>query len=123
MPGETTRKGKTVQLERARGPVTPVAGGILVTIWVTPRAAVNCISELGQERDGAIALKVAVKAVPEDGKANAVVVRLLARAWKLPQRALSIVAGSGARRKILFITGEPIALTRHLQEWVVSQRS
>ena len=55
-------------------------------------------------RHGA-AWKVRVAAAPEDGKANAAVVRLLAETVGLPARDVSILAGHASRDKTVELTG------------------
>lgn len=55
--------------------------------------------------DGNVVLKVAVTAPPEDGKANKALIKLLAKAWKLPKGAMTIKKGAKDRRKTLFIEG------------------
>ena len=49
--------------------------------------------------------KVRVAAAPEDGKANAAVVRLLAETMGLPARDVSILAGHASRDKTVELTG------------------
>ena len=51
------------------------------------------------------AWKVRVAAVAENGKANAAVVRLLARALDLAQADVEIVSGHGTRRKTVAVSG------------------
>lgn len=51
------------------------------------------------------AWKVRVTAVPEHGRANEAVLRLLAEALALPRDALELVSGHGARDKIVELTG------------------
>lgn len=92
------------------GHLVAVREGVLVTIKVTPRARHE-----GTEPGGAdAALKVRVTAPPEDGKANAAVIALLAKRWDVPKTALEIAAGGGARLKRVLVRGEPAALLRHL---------
>jgi uncharacterized protein len=55
-------------------------------------------------RHGA-AWKVCVAAAPEDGKANAAVVRLLAETLSLPARDVEIVSGQGSRDKTVVLAG------------------
>ena len=55
-------------------------------------------------RHGA-AWKIRVAAPPEDGRANQAVLGLLAETLRLPRRAVSIVAGSGSRDKIVECEG------------------
>lgn len=51
------------------------------------------------------AWKVAVTAPPERGRANADVVRLLARALDVPPACVTLVKGSAARDKVIEIEG------------------
>ncbi len=51
------------------------------------------------------ALKVAVAAPPEGGRANAAVVELLADALGVPRRQVSVARGTSARTKTIEIDG------------------
>lgn len=51
------------------------------------------------------ALKVAVTAAPEGGKANARIVEVLAAALGLPARAVQIKSGLHGPRKVVCVTG------------------
>jgi hypothetical protein len=79
-------------------------------VRTTPRASADRIVGLVGEADGGVALKVTVTAAAEGGKANAAVLALLAREWRLAKRDLAIAAGAKDRRKIIAIAGE----ARHL---------
>ena len=64
--------------------------------------------------DGAKVLKVAVTAVPENGKANDALLRLLAKSIDVPRTSLSIRRGATDRRKTVCVAGDPDSLWRHL---------
>jgi hypothetical protein len=81
-----------------------VAGGIRVRLKVQPKARRNAILDVGPDREG-MALRVAVNAPPEDGKANAAVIALLAEAFDVAKAAVSVVAGATDRRKLVEIRG------------------
>ena len=83
---------------------------------LTPHAAAERILGLIGDHEGAVALKVAVTAPPEAGKANDALLRLLAKTFRLPRTAFSIALGAGDRRKLVDIAGDPAALTHHLEE-------
>ena len=68
-----------------------------------------------------MALRVAVRAAPEGGRANEAIIALLAREWGMPRRNLRLVSGAGDRRKSFHLTGEPKALLVHLQSWLRQQ--
>lgn len=99
-------------------PYDAAAGGLRVALKVTPRAARATIGGLGADADGRAYLKVAVTAAPERGKANAAVIKLLARAWRLAPSALSITGGATARRKTLHVAGDTPELLKRLNEWI-----
>ena len=58
---------------------------------------------LGGERAGALVVRVT--APPVDGRANAAVCALVARAAGVPKSAVTVVRGAGARDKLLEIRG------------------
>lgn len=95
-----------------------VPGGVRVALRVTPKAAQDRIQGLAADGAGRVRLKIAVRAVPEDGKANDSVLRLLAKAWQVPHSTLLLVAGQHNRSKLLQIDGEPQALLAHLTGWL-----
>lgn len=74
-------------------------------IRLTPKAAANKIGPMDMDADGAPVLKVYVTALPEDGKANLALINLLAKTWKLPKSAFTIVRGATDRNKVVRVTG------------------
>jgi uncharacterized protein (TIGR00251 family) len=80
------------------------ADGVSLTLRVTPKARRAAIDGLRDTADGA-ALAVAVNAPPEDGKANAAVIALIAEALDLPKSAVSLAQGGKSRHKTLHISG------------------
>ena len=89
------------------------ATGVTLVLRVQPRARRTAL-----ELDRAGALRSAVTAAPEDGKANAAVIDLLSREWRLPKSAFEVVKGAAARNKTISVTGEPAALVRRIGEWM-----
>ncbi|WP_029032708.1 DUF167 domain-containing protein [Salinarimonas rosea] len=86
---------------KRRAPWADEVGDRLV-VRVTPKASAARITA-ERDADGGLALRVAVTAPPEDGKANAAVIALLAAALGLPRSALAIVRGETARTKTIRI--------------------
>ena len=101
-----------------RGPFEAVPEGLRVALKVTPKAARTEIGRVEADAAGRAVLKVRVTEAPEGGKANAAVVKLLAKAWKLPKGALRVAAGAKDRRKTLLVTGDPDELTARLGAWL-----
>lgn len=58
------------------------------------------------------ALKVALRAPPEDGRANEELIGLLAEALGVPKVALTITRGQTSRRKVVAVRGVDAATLR-----------
>jgi len=97
-------------------PLSTARDGVRLSVRLQPGAAAERILGLAAEPDGGLALKVAVTAPAEAGKANDALLRLLARAAGLPKRALRLERGAASRRKLVHVAGDPASLTRHLEE-------
>ena len=67
--------------------------GTVIAVRVTPRASRNAVVA---EED---VIRVLVTTVPEDGKANAAVVKLLAKALGIAKSRLVLVRGATSRDK------------------------
>ena len=81
---------------------------------LTPRASADRLGGVRAEADGSVVLKAAVTAPAEDGKANAALVVMLAKAWRVPKSAIRIVAGAADRRKTLLVEGDPALLLERM---------
>lgn len=99
-----------------RLPFAAAADGVRLTVRLTAKASAERIVGLADEADGGVVLKVAVTAAPEGGKANAALLKLLARAFRLQARDFAVVRGQSDRRKIVAVTGAPGALVDRLRE-------
>jgi uncharacterized protein (TIGR00251 family) len=99
------------------------ADGLRLAVRLTPKAGRDGIDGLkptaqNQINGGGVELAVKVTAVPENGKANDALLRLLAKRLKLPVSALRLVAGATDRHKQILIDGEPQAMDLHLRAWL-----
>ena len=74
--------------------------GALLAVRITPKAKKNAI---GPEHD--CALKVSVTVVPEKGKANAALIKLLAKQLRIAKSDIEIVSGHTDRNKTLLLRG------------------
>ena len=59
-------------------------------------------------------LKATVTAPPEAGRANEGLLRLLARAWHIPRRDISIIQGLTSRNKVIHVAGDPYRLLEQI---------
>ncbi len=92
--------------------------GTRIAVRAQPGAKRNSL--LG-EHDGA--LRVAVTAAPDKGKANQAIVELLAHAFGLPKSAVELVSGHASRQKKFLLVGLEISeVTEILQGIVVSDQ-
>lgn len=84
----------------ARPPRLDFAGD-RVAVRVTPRASAERIEAV--EGPEGPSVRVWVTAPPENGKANAAVLKLLARALGVPPSALTVEQGAASRNKVIRI--------------------
>lgn len=103
-------------------PFAASAAGVRVRLKVTPKAKRNQFGGLLDEPDGGQALKISVTTAPEDGKANAAVIALLAKEWGVAKSAISVVTGATDRRKLVEIRGPSQELLTKLQGWLAARK-
>lgn len=89
---------------------------VLLPIHLTPGARRNAIVGIAESSDGTRRLKVSVTAAPEGGKANAALIKLLAKYWHLPKSAIAIKSGATTRSKTLRVEASPGVLLGHIEK-------
>ena len=102
----------------AGAPASPFSArsdGVRVAVKVAPRASGDGVRGVAVEADGRAFLAVRVTAAAEGGRANAAVIGLLAKRWRVPAGAIRVVGGATARRKVLHVAGPPAALLERLR--------
>jgi uncharacterized protein (TIGR00251 family) len=87
-------------------------------VRVTPNASRDEITGIIQSSDGENRLALKVRAVPEKGKANKAVTKLLAKLIKVPKSSIAVTSGSTARQKTLRIVGDPNEIILSLEKLV-----
>lgn len=80
--------------------LSEIPDGVRFDVLAKPKASRNAIIGV---HDGA--LKIAITAAPEKGKANKAIVNLLSRLLKIPKNSIKIVSGETSSRKIIAIEG------------------
>lgn len=98
-------------------PFTKTVEGVRVRIRLTPKAAQNRVDGIVADAQGNGVLRIAVTTVPEHGRANVALIKLLAKQWRVPKSALSLVQGSKDRNKTLLIGGDGDAILVALNDW------
>ena len=95
-------------------PWTLTTTGLRLRDRVTPNASLDLIDGPATLSDGTTVLRLRTRAVPENGRASAAVIVLLAKALGVPKSAITLVAGGTARLKTVRIDGDPDALAARL---------
>lgn len=93
-------------------------GGIRLRLRVQPKSRREGPQGFVAEPEGNLALKFGVNAAPEDGKANAAIIALLAKRLGVAKAAISVAAGAKDRRKLVDIQGPSAALAAELAAWL-----
>ena len=107
----------------ADSPLSPHAQGVLLSVRLQPGARAARIEGVRTLDDGCAVLVVRVSEPAVEGKANAALIRLLAKSSRLPKSSISLVAGRQDRRKLILIEGETRALMRDLAGLLNSEGS
>jgi len=94
------------------------AGGLVLTVRLTPRGGRDAIDGIEVLADGRCVLKARVRVPPSEGEANAALIRLIAGALGVAPRTVTLVAGDTARIKRLSIAGQGQALAAALEKLV-----
>ena len=90
-------------------------GSLALCVRLTPKAARDEIAGVDHLSDGRPVLKARVRAAPQDGEANAALIRLIARTLRIPAAAIRLESGATARVKTLHLTGDAAALAATLE--------
>lgn len=75
----------------------------LIAVRLTPKASSNRIGDAKALPNGEEQLAVYVTAVPENGKANEAMIRLLAKHFDVAASRISVVQGHSSRNKVVRI--------------------
>jgi uncharacterized protein YggU (UPF0235/DUF167 family) len=102
-------------------PWSGTAGGVTLTVRLTPKGGRDAIDGPEALSDGQVVLKVRVRAAPSEGEANEALCRLIAKAVGVPPRDVTLVAGATARIKRLAIAGDGPALMAALEKTAASR--
>jgi hypothetical protein len=95
-------------------PCTQVADGLVLAVRLTPKGGRDTIDGIERLADGRAVVKARVRAAPSEGAANAALVNLIADAFDVPPRAVTLIAGASARLKRVKIAGDAARLAARL---------
>jgi hypothetical protein len=97
--------------------------GVRLKLKVRPGSAREEICgaiDLGN--DDGVALAVALKAPPHEGKANKALISFLADCFEIKKSALSIQSGASGRVKLVAIAGDPETLSKKIARACVQRK-
>lgn len=92
--------------------------GLLVRVRLTPKASRDAIEGLEATADGP-ALKARVRALPQDGEANAAVIKLVADWLGVAKSAVDLASGGKSRVKTLAVAGNGAELAARASHLLV----
>lgn len=84
---------------------TRTRDGIALAVRLTPKSSGNEVAGPGAH-DGRAVLKARVRAVPEKGKANAALEKLIAKWLGRPASSVSLASGGKSRLKSVAVKGD-----------------
>ena len=93
-----------------------VPTGLAFRVRLTPKAGSNLIDGVLLGPDGEV-LKVRVTAVPEKGKANKALIKLLAKETGIAGGRFEVISGTTSRKKRLLVRDGDKSLLSALDEW------
>jgi uncharacterized protein YggU (UPF0235/DUF167 family) len=102
-------------------PWVAAAGGLALTVRLTPKGGRDAIDGIEQLSDGRSVLKARVRAAPTEGEANDALCRLIAKTLRIPPRDVVLSAGATSRIKRLAISGDGPTLIAALEKTCSSQ--
>jgi uncharacterized protein len=87
------------------------SAGVTLKVRLTPKSARDEIVGV-EDFGGEAMLKARVRAIPEDGRANEALEKLVARWLKVPPSSVKVTQGGKSRAKQVMVEGDTDALAR-----------
>jgi len=81
--------------------------GVTIAVKLTPSASKDAFVRVDQNADGKKELRASVTAVPEKGKANAALIKLISKKLRIPKSSLQLIKGAQSQHKTILIEGPP----------------
>jgi uncharacterized protein (TIGR00251 family) len=91
-------------------PWTVTVDGLLLTVRLTPKGGRDAVDGIETLSDGRAVLKARVRALPEDGEANAALIKLIAKAVGVSASRITVQSGHTSRLKVLKLEGDGVAM-------------
>ena len=88
--------------------------GVRLFVHLTPKASRDHVGACVVGPNGVV-LKVRVRALPDKGKANQAVIKLLSKWLNVPKTSLELLSGSRSRQKCIKIYGKNVEILKLLE--------
>jgi len=105
-------------LHNVLSPFSEDADGVRVRVRLTPNAQQDRIDGIVVDEQGKGVLRIAVNAIPEQGRANKALIKYVAKQWRIPKTHIHLVHGAKDRTKTLHIDADDGNVLRELESWV-----
>lgn len=92
------------------------AEGLMLWLRLTPKGGTDALDGVELLSDGRAVIKARVRAAPEDGRANAALIELMARFLRVPKKLIVIRSGETSRLKKIFVAGDAAQFQNRLAE-------
>ncbi len=101
------------------GIVRATKDGVELRVRLTPKSVEDTIDGIETRGDEPF-LKVRVRAVPDGGKANTALERLIADWIGVARGRVSLISGHTARLKTVAVSGEPLELAPAIEDLIAA---
>ena len=97
-------------------PFRPHDDGVVLSVRLTPKASKNILVGIRDAADGSRILAIKVTTVPEKGKANATLTKLIAKSLRMPSGKVALLSGHSSRNKEVLVSGETDAIMSQINK-------
>ncbi|MBY0500470.1 MAG: DUF167 family protein [Alphaproteobacteria bacterium] len=91
---------------------------MILIVHLTPKASANKIDGWAVDVDGKKVLRVRVTAVPENGKANEGLIKLLSKTFHLSKSKIVLIRGEASRIKHFKIEEDPSIVEKIIESFI-----
>ena len=96
-------------------------GGIVLAVRLTPKSSTDEVSGIGTYDEAGV-LKAKVRAIPDKGRANKALEKLIAKWLRVPASTVRLASGGKSRQKSIEVQGDASALLRLVEEQLAGSK-
>ncbi|MCB1497003.1 MAG: DUF167 domain-containing protein [Bauldia sp.] len=90
---------------------------LILAVRLTPKSSRDAVQGVSRLSDGRFVAVARVNALPAEGAANKALCVLLAKTFKVPKSAVTVVSGHTSRLKQVRVEGDPAVLSETIAAW------